>query len=183
MFNGAEQSFILLWCPYLCQRGFKLFVCTLCLCVSTYVLHQSDFQGSESEPEMLFLSLFAYLSFQQLLFLVSIACSCVFSPHSSPKNIASALILLPAISYSAPLISATSLLHTLCSLSAVFLDMWWTEAVCASNLASPLSFLFSPPLSPALSVIPEFRFGCSWQFGPLWDPGYGRSKINLHFFP
>lgn len=99
-----------------------LCVC-VCLCVSMYVLHQTDFQGSESEPEMLFLSLFAYLSFQQLLFLVSIACSYVFSPHSSPKNITSALILLLAISYSAPLISATSLLHTLCSLSAVFLDM------------------------------------------------------------
>lgn len=61
-----------------------LCVC-VCLCVSMYVLHQTDFQGSESEPEMLFLSLFAYLSFQQLLFLVSIACSYVFSPHSSPK--------------------------------------------------------------------------------------------------
>lgn len=48
MFNGAEQPFILLWRPYLCHRGFKLFVCTLCLCVSMYVLNQCDFQGSES---------------------------------------------------------------------------------------------------------------------------------------
>lgn len=52
MFNGAEQSFILLWCPYLCQRGFKFVVCVLCVCVcwcvSMYVLNQTDFPGSES---------------------------------------------------------------------------------------------------------------------------------------
>lgn len=90
MFNGAEQPFILLCCLYLWQRAFKLCVCVfvLCICVwmCMYLLHQSDFKSPKSEPEMLLLSLFVHLWFQQLLFLVSSACSYVFSPHSSHKK-------------------------------------------------------------------------------------------------
>lgn len=89
-----------------------LCVC-VCWCVSMYVLNHTDFQGSESQAEMLLLSLLVYLSFQQLLSLVSIATLLCFSAHSSPKDIAPALILLLAISYSAPLISAASILCTL----------------------------------------------------------------------
>lgn len=154
MFNGAEQPFILLWCPYLCQRGFKLFVCTLCLCVFVceYVRAPSDWLSGLriwARDAIPFSVCLPFISAAALSCLYSLQL-CFLTPFLT-KNITSALILLLAISYSAPLISATSLLHTLCSLSAVFLDMWGTEAVCASNLASPLSFLFSPSLSSPVS--------------------------------
>lgn len=56
---------------------------------------------------------------------------------------AAALILLPTIPYSASLISATSLRHTLCSLSAVFSHIRVAEGVSGPKLTSLASFLFT----------------------------------------
>lgn len=116
MLNGAEQPFILLWSPYLCHRAFKLFVCTLCLCVLVceYVCPRSD-----GLPGLRILARDAAPFSVSLPFISVAALSCLYSsllrssPHSSPKDMAPALILLLVISYAAPLISATSIQCTL----------------------------------------------------------------------
>lgn len=171
MFNGAEQPFILLCCLCLGQRGVSYCMCVYCVSVCArlwmYVLHQTDFKGSETEPEILFLSVCPpFISAAALS-------SCLFSLQLrfSPLPISHRKISLllsstcrPS-SHSPSKISATSLLDIVCSLSAVLLvhclDTWWTEAVCASNLVSALSLLLF-----ALLLV-------AWAFASVWRLSYG----------
>lgn len=185
MFNGAEHPFILLCCLYLSQR--EVLDCT-CACVYvwlwTYMLHLADFKGFQSEPLILFLFLFAHLSLQQLLFLVFFACSFVSRPIPHTKNIS------PSSHPSRLCLSFSP--YDVCNISTQNLVRLSVVSRCIFKIADGLklflpfspqcfSHFHSPPFSPALSVVSEFRSGCCWQSSPLWHPGHGRSKKHSIF--
>lgn len=186
MFNGAEQPFILLWCPYLCQRGFKLFVCTLCLCVFVceYVRAPSDWLSGLriwARDAIPFSVCLPFISAAALSCLYSLQL-CFLTPFLTKKYHFCSHPSAGHFLFCSSDLCYISTTHLMLSVSCLL------RYVRGWSCSVPLTLRhhwasFSPPLSPALSVIPEFLFGCSWQFGPLWDPGYGRSKINLHFFP
>ena len=110
----------------------------LCGCVCTCFIRVTLRAPNQSQKCFFFLCLFTF-DFSSCSFLSSLLAAMFSHPIPHTRNITPALIHLPAIFYSCPLISATSLLYTLCSVSAVCLDIWWAEVVCASNISSPVT--------------------------------------------
>lgn len=95
---------------------------SVCGCVCTCFIRVTLRAPNQSQKCCFFLCLFTF-DFSSCSFLSPLLAAMFSHPIPHTRNITPALIHLPAIFYSCPLISATSLLYTLCSVSAVCLDM------------------------------------------------------------
>lgn len=167
--------------PPISARELSNCVCArLSVCVSTWCPPSDSLPGFGIRARVTLSSSASHLSFQHFLFLVSAVCSYISQPEfglniydcSSPTL---SLSRRPFRSSSC-LLSALSLWHASCSLSAVFSHLWFAGCVGSSKLTSLAGFIYLS-LSAALSVISELRHGCCRQFGALRDSGHRRRKI------